>query len=94
MSGGHWNYDQYHIDEIADSIGQMIEDEASAELNEWGGTVSRGYSTATIMEFKLAVAALRMAAAYAQRIDWLVSGDDGEDSFHRRLQDQLSQLTR
>lgn len=94
MSGGHWNYDQYRIDEIADSVEQMIQDEASTELNEWGGTVSRGYSAATITEFQLAVAALRMAAAYAQRIDWLVSGDDGEDSFHRRLQEELIELSR
>ena len=26
---------------------------------------------------------------YTQRIDWLVSGDDGEDSFHSRLKKEL-----
>ena len=35
---------------------------------------------------------LRKAAIYAQRIDWLLSGDDGEESFIRRLYDELEQL--
>jgi len=38
------------------------------------------------------LAILRQAHVYAQRIDWLVSGDDGEDSFHRRLKHDLEKL--
>lgn len=92
MSGGHWNYNQYRIDEIADSIDQIIKDETSTELNEYGDAVSQGYSAATLIEFRLAIAALRVAATYAGRIDWLLSGDDAEDSFHRRLREQLLAL--
>ena len=33
-----------------------------------------------------------MAAIYAQRIDWLLSGDDGEESFKRRLKEELDEL--
>ena len=33
-----------------------------------------------------------MAQVYAHRIDWLVSGDDGEDSFHRRLKSDIAEL--
>jgi hypothetical protein len=36
--------------------------------------------------------ALRVAAVYTQRIDWLVSGDDGEESFLERLKEELGQL--
>jgi len=32
---------------------------------------------------------LRKAAIYAQRIDWLLSGDDGEESFLERLKEEL-----
>jgi hypothetical protein len=32
---------------------------------------------------------LNQALIYAQRIDWLVSGDDGEDTFHARLAEDL-----
>jgi hypothetical protein len=33
-----------------------------------------------------------MAAIYVQRIDWLMSGDDGEESFMRRLKEELDEL--
>jgi hypothetical protein len=32
-----------------------------------------------------------MAQIYTQRIDWLVSGDDGEDSFRERLKEDLEE---
>jgi hypothetical protein len=35
---------------------------------------------------------IRVAAVYAQRIDWLISGDDGEESFLERLKEELGQL--
>lgn len=51
------------------------------------------YSEETINEFKNAIRNLRMAQVYAQRVDWLISGDDGEDSFHRRLAEDLTNIT-
>lgn len=32
-----------------------------------------------------------MAQIYTQRIDWLVSGDDSEDSFRERLKEDLEE---
>ena len=46
----------------------------------------------TVEEFKKAVKVLRIAQVYTHRIDWLVSGDDGEDSFHSRLAKDLSNI--
>lgn len=51
------------------------------------------YSEETINEFKNAIRTLRMAQVYAQRVDWLICGDDGEDSFHRRLAEDLANIT-
>ena len=92
MSGGHFNYKQYEIDHIADEVEQLILDNYSEELNQWGDKKGSFYSEETIMEFKDALCTLRQAKIYAQRIDWLVSGDDGEDSFHRRLKEELDKL--
>jgi len=39
-----------------------------------------------------AVYALRRASIYAQRVDYLICGDDGEESFERRLKDELAEL--
>ncbi len=50
------------------------------------------YPDAVIEEFKKGYWVLRKAAIYAQRIDWILSGDDGDESFIRRLRDELEQL--
>ena len=50
------------------------------------------YSEETIKEFRKGVEILKKAQVYANRIDWLMSGDDGEESFHKRLEEQLKEL--
>jgi hypothetical protein len=50
------------------------------------------YPDDVIEEFKKGVDILRKAQIYAQRIDWLISGDDGEESFHKRLKEDLDKL--
>ena len=45
-----------------------------------------------VEEFKKGLKILKTAAIYAQRIDWLLSGDDGEDSFKKRLKENLDEL--
>ncbi len=92
MSGGHFNYKQHHLLDMADDIGSQILTNDSTEKNEWGDNIGSRYSPETIAEFEKAVKALKLAYVYAQRIDWLLSGDDGEDSFHKRLQAQLGEL--
>ena len=88
MSGGHFNYDQYKIGMIADDIQNLIDN--NNIKNEWG--YANNYSEETIAEFRKAIVLLREAQVYAQRIDWLVSGDDGEDNFHERIKSDLTEL--
>ena len=105
MSGGAFEYQQYHIEEIADSIEQEII-EAGREIpkeiwakNHWYGSSfddsDRTYPTyerKTIDIMKRAVYVLRMAYIYAKRVDWMLSGDDGEDTLVERLQEELQAL--
>lgn len=92
MSGGHFDYDQYKISQIAESIESLIYQNDSKEKNEYGDSLGYGFSKETIHEFEKAVKILKEAAVYAQRIDWLVSGDDGEETFHKRLKNDLEKL--
>jgi hypothetical protein len=94
MSGGHFQYKQYELGYIADEIEQLILDNDSEEVNEYGDKKGYGYSPETILVFEYARNALLQAQIYVQRIDWLVSGDDGEDSFHRRLEVDFDALNR
>lgn len=92
MSGGHFDYDQYKLGDISDSIKDVIFYNNDESLNEWGDKKGRGYSEETIQRFKDAVFYLELAQIYAQRIDWLLSGDDGEETFHKRLDDEICKL--
>jgi len=92
MSGGHFNYKQHNLLDMVDDIRFAILMNESKEKNEWGHNIGNRYNPETIAEFEKAVKVLKLAYVYAQRIDWLLSGDDGEDSFHKRLQAQLREL--
>jgi hypothetical protein len=92
MSGGYFNYDQFRIGQIASDIEQLIINNGNDELNEWGEYRYMQFSPEIIAEFLHGLRVLRQAEVYAQRIDWLLSGDDNEDSFHRRLQQDLDEL--
>lgn len=107
MSGGAFNHNQYHINMIADEIEQLILDngrlktvaelkEESWKDKEWYERYPEDlyhykYPDDIVEEFKKGVEHLRLAYIYAQRIDWLISGDDGEDSFRTRLKQELNE---
>ena len=107
MSGGAFDYKQWHIEEIADEIEQRILTSGRQipkevlESGEWGyypcppdemEQYYPEYSPKTIDIMKRAVYVLRMAHIYAQRVDWMLSGDDSEESLVRRLKEELDEL--
>lgn len=87
MSGGAFDYWQYHLTAIADQIEEKIIN--NNESSYWG---LQTYSDETIKKFKEAIKYLKIAEAYAQRIDWLISGDDSEETFHERLKEDLEKI--
>jgi hypothetical protein len=108
MSGGHFDYEQHKINYIIESIEAQIDrsgrEKTKEELKEWGGydleyyekypeeKFYHKYSDETIENFKLGVKKLKEAYIYAKRIDWLLSGDDGEETFIERLKEDLKNL--
>ena len=90
MSGGYFEYKQYQLNEIADELQELID--KIGIKDEYGYCYE--FSDGTMAEFKKALEMLRTASIYVQRIDWLVSGDDGEETFHKRLKEELNNLTK
>jgi len=84
MSGGYFDYQQYRLEDIATSISELVSTNNDTRLDEYGCQRGHGYSVETIVRFEEAARTLRRARDMAQRIDWLVSGDDAEDTFHVR----------
>ena len=82
MSGGYFKYEQFKLQQIADDIEQII---VENDETEW----DYKFKPETIFELNEAVKLLRKAYIYVQRIDYLVSSDDSEANFHKRLHAQL-----
>lgn len=89
MSGGHFEYQQYRIEDIAREIDGLIESNDDSTPHTYGGTIGNFYPPEIIERFKEAAYTLRQAAEMAQRVDYLVSGDDGEESFMRRWTEEV-----
>lgn len=113
MSGGHFDYNQYKIRDIADSVDEYlngrelddddveyyfddawIDDDEKEYVRKNHRTLPNRYDfqEKTLEEFRKGYRELRNAEIYAQRIDWLLSGDDGEEEFHKRLEEDMSNL--
>jgi hypothetical protein len=93
MSGGHFDHQQYKILRIAHEIEDIIRYNGTDATDSHGFPLGYNFNDDTIIEFEKAVILLRRAHIYAQRIDWLVSGDDGENTFHERLEEEHQRET-
>jgi len=105
MSGGHWEYIQYRFTDIAEDIDKLVEQngklKSEDELKEnswrdddWYNKYPEDryyyeYPQEVLDEFKIGAEVIRKAKIYIHRMDWLLSGDDGEESFIRRLKEDL-----
>lgn len=99
MSGGGFDYNQYRIQEISDSIKDIIK-ESEKQTSQKGPDKEEDddyinhyhFSPDIIQHMRDAVYVLEKAYIYAQRVDWLISADDDEDSFRERLKEELDAL--
>ncbi len=78
MSDGYFNYIEYRIKDTIDLLREFVDPENPQML-----------SLETIQEFNNALDYLKKSAIYIERIDGLVSGDDLEKTFHKRLKEDL-----
>jgi hypothetical protein len=76
MSGGYFDYEQGRMKYMADRLASVIE-------------TNDEFSQETLAEFLKGLVLLRAAAVYLERIDFLLSSDDGEETFHKRLKEDL-----
>lgn len=90
MSGGHFDYTQYHLLDIAEEIEGIIKNNDNEELNDWTEEpIGRHYPKEIIDLFKETAHTLRQAKDMVHRVDWLLCGDDGQESFLRRWKEEV-----
>ena len=91
MSGGHFDYIQYRIEEVAEEIAAIIDENDNTDRDDFGDDIGHHYPAEVIKHFKEAAHTVKMAGMMIHRIDWLLSGDSGEDSFLSRWADEVCQ---
>ena len=94
MSGGFFDYNQYKIYQIAEELEDVIlKNGKKRERREsWEDEYYYEHPPEVIAKFKEGLEYLKKAHIYAHRIDWLLSGDDGDESFLERLESDLKKL--
>ena len=108
MSGGRWEYVQYRFTDVIDDLKSLIEkngkEKTKQEMKDEGwidpfwydkypeDRYHYRYPDEVIDEFKKAVDIMSRAQVYMHRVDWLLCGDDGDESFINRLKDELDKL--
>ena len=84
MSGGHFDYDNFALDRVADDIESAIKNNGVPD--EYGYKTE--FSKATLSKFKLVANDLRRLSKQVLHIDWLLSGDDGEEQYLNRIKEE------
>lgn len=106
MSGGSMDYVSWKIQDAANHIQKELENSELRRKSGRFFDVSKYYqdrhpnvgylkspkalTDAVIKRLSDALICVRKAAIYAQRVEWLTSGDDGHESFCLRLDEELS----
>ena len=77
MSGGYFNYTQYQLLAISEGITNYLADNPD------------NYSDKTLTELVKCNNLLQKTFVYVRRIDMLLSWDDDEEIFHKKLREEL-----
>lgn len=108
MSGGHWEYVQHRFTDVYEELESIIarngKPRSEKELKEdrWRDEewyekypedkFHHKYSDEHIKIFKEAIYTIKKAQIYIQRLDWMLSDDDSDESFLERLESDLKKL--
>lgn len=88
MSGGHFNYKQHVFRDIANDIQELID--KNNVTDEFGFTYN--YSKDILQKFSETIKVLHIVEEMVHRVDWLVSGDDGEKTFRELWSKKITEL--
>lgn len=87
MSGGYFDYEHHKLFGIAESIRELLRSDRYKEFRE-------SLSEDSLEAIHIGEVMVRVAYIYAHRIDYLISGDDSDETFLERLGQELQELNK
>ena len=81
MSGGSFRYAYNHVEQFVEELHNKIDD--NDKPNEWGDGF--GFSPEVLVKLQEAVHIATLSAKLMKEVEWLYSGDTGEDTFLERV---------
>ena len=95
MSGGAFEYKQYHIEQLIEDMELLLKrvDKEPSDSFECD-SLKRYVNDSELFKNKIKenIKYLKRAYIFTQRIDWFISGDDGEENFYERLKEEIEKL--
>ena len=86
MSGGHFDYEDFRLQGIAETLRTDIARIRTKQ--EWFDS----YSDKFVAELERALGVTIEAMIRLHRIDWCLSGDDDEETYYERLEEDLAEM--
>ena len=83
MSGGHFDYKQMYLDEISESLEELVENNNKPDDYNF----CNNFSKETLKEFQDVSKLLKELRKRISNIDLLVGGDNGEETFLKDLKE-------
>lgn len=86
MSGGHFNLTARDLENLSEELGEI------PMYNRPGQEDYYDFSGDTLERIAFASKLVYIAAKMLERVDYLVCGDDSEETFHKLWEDEVSPL--
>lgn len=87
MSGGTFDYKQFHITDIADSINNLIERNQENKEKHGFGLGEEALETMRVCEL-----VVRLAGDLAHHADWRYAGDTGDETFIKQVHEAFEKF--
>lgn len=93
MSGGAFEYKQYHIEQLIEDMELLLKRVDKEPIDSFECDSLKNYiddkdSFKKIVEKNIDL--LKKSYIYTKRLDWFISGDDGEETFYERLEEDFN----
>ena len=82
MSGGHFEYKCFDISRFAQDLQAELLVNYDTSKGEWGDVRGMNFSPETMVRLRETQEVIAKAGELAHAVEWLYSGDYGEDTFN------------